>query len=153
MCRCWRNDDVVEVGKFCSAAEDVILLGGNHTTEAATFPVSSIFGPVWDPRDGSSKGPIKIYNDVWIGFRSTILSNVTIGTGAIVAAGSVVTRDVRSFTVVGGNPAREIKERFDDRIRLALVKIAWWNWPDDKIRDHIEDFYLPAAEFCRKHYS
>ena len=77
-------------------------------------------------------------NDVWIGHGATILSGVSIGNGAIIGAGSVVTSDVEEFSVVAGNPARFIKFRFDERVRAQISRVAWWDWPDTKISNHVE---------------
>lgn len=76
-------------------------------------------------------------HDVWIGHGSVIMPGVTIGSGAIIAAASVVTRDVEPYTIVGGNPARPIRKRFDDRTIAELLDMAWWDWPADKIEAHV----------------
>ena len=83
-------------------------------------------------------GDIIIENDVWVGARSTIMSGVKISNGAVVAAGSVVTKDVPPYTIVGGNPARIIKYRFDESQIEKLLKISWWDWDEDKIRENAE---------------
>ena len=84
-------------------------------------------------RSPATKGDVVIGNDVWIGYRAIILSGVTIGDGAVIAAGAVVTKDVPAYGIVGGNPAKLIKKRFDDETIPRLLKIAWWNWDDAKI--------------------
>ena len=83
----------------------------------------------------SCKGDIIIGNDVWIGAKSTIMSGVKIGHGAIVAAGAVVTKDVQPYSVVGGNPAKHIKFRFDERQIEKLLEINWWDWEESKIKE------------------
>ena len=76
-------------------------------------------------------------NDVWIGRNALILSGVTIGNGAVIAAGAVVTKDVAPYEVVGGVPARHIKLRFGVETVIALNRIAWWDWPMEKIQESL----------------
>jgi hypothetical protein len=80
-------------------------------------------------------GDTIVGSDVWTCEHSLILPGVTIGDGAVVAGGAVVTKDVPPYAIVGGNPAEVIRYRFDERQREALLKIRWWDWPDDKVRD------------------
>lgn len=75
-------------------------------------------------------------SDVWIGHRATILPGVAVGHGAVVAAGSVVSRDVPPYHVVAGNPARTVRERFDEATARRLAEIAWWDWPVERITEH-----------------
>ena len=84
-----------------------------------------------------------IGNDVWIGANVVVLPGVTIGDGAVLAAGAVVTKDVPPYTIVGGNPAKIIKKRFDDEVIDAMLSIKWWEWEHDKIEDNIELFLEP----------
>lgn len=76
-------------------------------------------------------------NDVWIGYEAVILAGVTIGDGAIVGARAVVTKDVPPYTIVGGIPAKPIRKRFSNETIHALLKMQWWNWPEEKIRQNI----------------
>ncbi|TJX23643.1 MAG: CatB-related O-acetyltransferase [Mesorhizobium sp.] len=89
-------------------------------------------------------------NDVWIGSRAIILSGVKIGHGAVIAAGSIVTKDVEPYALVGGNPAKLIKRRFPDETVAALLEIEWWNWSIDRIKKERAAFDLPAEEFARR---
>ncbi len=84
------------------------------------------------------KGDTIVGNDVWIGMDSTIMPGVTIGDGAIIGACSVVTRDVKPYTIVGGNPAKLIRKRFDPQIIEKLLEIRWWNWPQEKILENVD---------------
>ena len=84
--------------------------------------------------DAWNAGDVTLGNDVWIGSGATILSGVTIGDGAVVAAKAVVTRDVRPYSVVAGNPAREVKRRFDEATSERVRAMAWWDWPEDRLR-------------------
>ena len=77
-------------------------------------------------------------NDVWIGQNVTIMTGVKIGDGAIIAANSVVTKNVDSYSIVGRNPAKFIKKRFDDELIEYLLELKWWNWPKEKISENIE---------------
>jgi acetyltransferase-like isoleucine patch superfamily enzyme len=127
----------VHIGSYCSIAEDVqFLVGGNHHPEwVSTFPFRAVFGLPGEFEDGqpASRGPITIGNDVWIGLGALILSGVTIGDGAVVAAGALVTKDVRPYAIVGGNPAREIRRRFGDEQVEALLEARWWEWPEEEL--------------------
>ena len=85
-----------------------------------------------------NKGDIVVGNDVWLGYRSVILAGVTIGDGAIIGAYSVVTKDVPPYTIVGGNPAKEIRRRFSDSEIAHLLQLRWWDWPIEKITEHVQ---------------
>lgn len=127
----------LRIGNFCSFAEDVwILLGGGHRTDwVTTYPFSILFEG-GDQFKGLpyTKGDIVIGNDVWVCTGATILSGVTVGDGAVVAAKSVVTKDVPPYAVVAGNPARVVKMRFSDEQIESLKRIQWWDWPVEKIQ-------------------
>ena len=134
------------MGKFCSIAGGVtIFLGNEHNTKrVTTYPFCAISqmekaNMDWGVRRTHghpiSKGDVHIGNDVWIGQRATILSGVSIGDGAVVGAESLVTKNVKPYSVVGGNPARFLKWRFPESIRQALLRIKWWEWDDEAIKD------------------
>ena len=121
---------------------------GHRSDWISTFPF------FWMPEVAAFEGALNGYraagdtvigNDVWIGRRSIILSGITIGDGAVIAAGSVVTKDVPAYAVVGGNPARIIKNRFDDDTIAGLLEIQWWDWPMEKLKSEQKAFDLPAA--------
>jgi virginiamycin A acetyltransferase len=129
------------IGKFCAIAEGArfIMNGANHAMSGfSTYPFN-IFGHGWEKCFDVStwekeiRGDTVIGNDVWIGMDAVILPGVTIGDGAIVGAKAVVTHDVAPYAIVAGNPAKVIKTRFDKRTVARLLKVAWWNWPVDKI--------------------
>jgi acetyltransferase-like isoleucine patch superfamily enzyme len=144
----------LEVGSYCSISANVtILLGGEHRTDwITTFPFPA-FEKSLDAKDfHRSKGRVIIGNDVWIGYGATILSGVNIGNGAVIAAHSVVTKDVASYSIVGGNPARFIKSRFDqDKIDL-LNEVKWWDWGDDCIRDAMPLLLSNQIDLIRQFY-
>lgn len=85
-----------------------------------------------------TKGTIEIGNDVWIGTSAVILSGVKIGHGAVVAAGSLVTKNIPPYAIVGGNPAKIIKYRFNEDKIKELLEMNWWDWSEEKIKNNIE---------------
>ncbi len=131
--------DKLIIGKFCMIASGVefIMNGANHQTLTASAYPFSIFGGDWaDSMQGKTfpiKGDTIIGNDVWIGYKAAILPGVKIGDGAIIGAYSIVTTDIEPYSIVGGNPARLIRMRFDNETIDELVSLAWWNWPVEKI--------------------
>ena len=138
------NDKLI-IGKFCMIASDVkvIMNGANHLSNAISAYPFAVFGNGWEnAMDGKSypnKGDITIGNDVWIGYNATILAGVTIGDGAIIATNATVVKDVAPYSIVGGNPAIEIKKRFSDEKIKQLLELQWWNWDIDKITQNIQN--------------
>lgn len=136
--------DKLIIGKFCMIASDVkfIMNGANHLTNALTTYPFAIFGNGWEKAmDGKSypqKGDINIGNDVWIGYNATIMAGVTIGDGAIIATNSTVIKDVEPYSIVGGNPAAEIKKRFSAETISKLLELKWWNWDVEKITANLQ---------------
>lgn len=131
----------VDVGKFCSLSDNlVIIIDGNHRVDwISTFPLGEVIEDIpRNPGHPVGKGDMKIGNDVWIGMDVLILPGVQIGDGAVVGAGSVVTKNVDDYEIVGGNPARHIRYRFSDDQITNLKRIAWWNWPLEKIQQNAE---------------
>ncbi|KAA3439239.1 CatB-related O-acetyltransferase [Rufibacter hautae] len=135
--------DKLVIGKFCMIASGVsfIMNGANHLTEAISSYPFAIFGNGWEGamqgKSYPSKGDTEVGNDVWIGHKATIMAGVKIGDGAIIAAHSVVTKDVEPYTVVGGNPAKEIRKRFPQEQIQKLLDLQWWNWDIDKITANV----------------
>ena len=131
-----------------------MLIVGRHRIEnVSTFPLRACFIQGGKPDDEAlPPETITIGNDVWIGARAVIVSNVTIGHGAVVGAGAVVTRDVSPYAVVGGVPAKIIKMRFNPEQIEKLLEIAWWDWPEERIRSNIDLFYGDPDEFIRLNY-
>jgi acetyltransferase-like isoleucine patch superfamily enzyme len=125
----------LKIGRFCSLSDGVtILLGGEHRVDwVTTYPLHTLLGKESVAGYPRSKGDVIIGNDVWIGTDALILSGVEIGDGAVIAARSVVTKDVPAYSIVAGNPAKLVRFRFIKSIRADLQKIAWWNWPMSKI--------------------
>jgi acetyltransferase-like isoleucine patch superfamily enzyme len=125
----------VIIGKYCSIARKVEIQEINHHINriATCYINSKIFdGDV--KLDISSKGNIVIGHDVWIGAQSIILSGVTIGNGAIIGANSVVTKDIPSFSIAVGSPAKVVAYRFDETTRNKIESLNWWDWDIEKIK-------------------
>lgn len=143
-----------EIGSFCSVAEGVIFMcRGHHPTHTvSSFPFETMFpGGEQDPDLHIGKTGIKIGSDVWIGRDALIMPQVTIGNGAVIGAGAIVTKNVPAYTIVAGVPAKLIRHRFDHSIIESLETIAWWSWSDEKITKYLKDFQLPISEFVTKH--
>lgn len=131
------DDTVLRIGSYTSIAAGVrILLGGEHRTDwLTTYPFPAMIKGLEDIKDyAPSKGDVVIGSDCWICAGAMILSGVTIGHGSIIAAGAVVTRDVAPFSVVGGNPCKFIRWRFEEDVRQLLLNAAWWDWPMDEVK-------------------
>lgn len=133
----------LEIGRYTSISYGLkIFTGGNHRTDwITTYPFGHIpncpKGVV--PVIGHPKPskPVIIGNDVWIGRDVTIMSGIKIGDGAVIGANSHVVNDVAPYSIVSGNPAKEIKKRFSEDIITNLVALKWWNWDDEKILNSI----------------
>ena len=154
------GNDVIyaDIGKFVSIASQVRINPANHPayTRVAqhhfTYRCSKYgFGPddesITRWREGNR---VSIGSDVWIGHGAIIMGGISIGDGAIVAAGAVVTHNVEPYEVVGGVPAKHIKYRFDRETRQALLRIRWWDWPHDTVARRLKDFNN-IPEFCEKY--
>lgn len=136
--------DKLIIGKFCAIARGAkfIMNGANHKLSGiSTYPFQ-IFGNDWEkvmPKPGELpyKGDTVIGNDVWIGYDVLIMPGVRIGNGAIVSSRSVVVADVPAYTIVGGNPAKPVRQRFDPDTIARLELLAWWNWPIETITQHL----------------
>lgn len=136
--------DKLIIGKFCMIASDVkfIMNGANHLTKSLSAYPFAIFGNGWEKamegKQYPHKGDIVIGNDVWIGYNATIMAGVTIGDGAIIATNATVVKDVAPYTIVGGNPAREIRKRFADDVIEKLLRLKWWDWDIEKITRNVQ---------------
>jgi virginiamycin A acetyltransferase len=132
------------IGRFCAIAAGVrfVMPGANHADLGpSTFPFG-IFGEPWAERTmdlvlgAPSRGDTTVGHDVWFGYQAMVLPGVTIGHGAVVAAGSVVAADVPPYAIVAGNPARVVRRRFDDEDVERLLRAAWWDWPIELVTEH-----------------
>lgn len=136
--------DKLIIGKFCMIASGVsfIMNGANHLTDAVSTYPFAIFGNGWENAMAGKVYPFKgntvIGNDVWIGYNATIMAGVTIGDGAIIATNATVVKDVAPYSIVGGNPAQEIRKRFSDDVIKELLEISWWDWDAEKITKNVQ---------------
>jgi phosphonate metabolism protein (transferase hexapeptide repeat family) len=145
------------MGKFCSIASHTSINPGNHPMgrvmqHHSTYRrVAYGFAETDDETSFSwrREHSVQIGHDVWIGHGAIILPGTTIGTGAIVGAGAVVTHDVEPYTIVGGVPAKPIRERFPREIAEQLLEIAWWDWPREKLVECFADFNDLETFFAR----
>ena len=137
------------IGKFCAIATGAkfLLSSANHPMLGSTAFPFFIFGGTWLEKTAEflprihSRGNTVIGNDVWIGREAVIMPGVTIGDGAIIAARAVVVSDVDPYTVVGGNPAKHVRERFSDEDIDRLLRLAWWDGPVDVITEHVRTIW------------
>lgn len=136
----WNEGAALHIGAFCSISANVtIMLGGNHRHDwVTTYPFGKLcieqFGHAELTGQNTTNGDVVIGNDVWIGDGATIMSGVTIGDGAVIAARAHVVKDVAAYHIVGGNPAKTIRPRFDGETIALLQQLAWWDLPDETIR-------------------
>jgi len=136
----------VKIGRYCAIARDTLLHGRNHLTE---FP--SLQGRLYTRVLGGNlprvdKGGIEIGNDVWVGARSIILPGAKIGDGAVIGAGSVVTKNIAPYSISAGTPAVHKKYRFDQDTIKKLLELRWWDWPESKIRNNRSFFFINLHE-------
>ncbi|MBY5945234.1 CatB-related O-acetyltransferase [Photobacterium rosenbergii] len=146
--------DKLHIGDYvCIGAEAVILMGGNHTHRADWF---SLY-PFMDKIDEAyqAKGDTCLGDGCWIGMRAMIMPGVTIGEGAVVAANSVITKDVEPYTIVGGSPAKTIRKRFSQETIERLLALKIYDWSESKfeaLREVICSDDIDALELAHRNY-
>lgn len=149
--------DKLIIGKFCALATGIkfIMNGAFHKMSGfSTYPFQ-IFGSGWERVTPNKdelpfKGDTVIGNDVWIGYEALIMPGIKIGDGAIIAAKSMVVKDVPPYTVFGGHPAHLLRQRFPDHTIAVLLEIAWWNWDIEKITRNLEKIVGADIEALKK---
>jgi phosphonate metabolism protein (transferase hexapeptide repeat family) len=148
-----------QIGKFCAIAAQVRIGAPNHPLDRPSqhrFTYCPEYYTADAERDHAffrerRADRVIIGNDVWIGHAVIVMPGVTVGDGAVLAAGAVVTRDVAPYTIVGGVPAKHIRERFNRDIAAQLSGIAWWNWPAEIIFQRLPEFQSGDVEaFCAR---
>ncbi|REK69627.1 antibiotic acetyltransferase [Paenibacillus paeoniae] len=158
-------NNLVRIGAYCSINDTAQIVSNHPVSFITTHPFlykhkNEIFSPervpgllekdeVMDYKDNSNNDDVIIGNDVWVGANVIILPSVTIGNGAVIAAGAVVTKNVPDYAVVAGVPAKIIKYRFAPEEIEALNKIQWWNWPDEKIKANCK-YFMNNKEFINR---
>ena len=156
------NCDVADaaIGKFTAIANSVRIGAPNHPMGRASqhrFTYCPEYYDATTSRDrdffAERRGDrVIVGNDVWIGHAAILLPGVTVGDGAVIAAGAVVSRDVAPYTIVAGVPARAIRQRFPDHVANSLSRIAWWDWADEIIFERLSDFRSEAIDqFCGRY--
>jgi phosphonate metabolism protein (transferase hexapeptide repeat family) len=148
------------IGKFCSIASLTRINPGNHPMQRAsqshfTYRASAYFAGEADDGDffdWRREHHCTLGHDVWIGHGVVILPGRHVGTGAVIAAGAIVTKDVPPYTIVGGNPARPIRRRFSETVETGLMDLAWWDWDHETLRQALPDFRaLSVEDFLSKY--
>lgn len=150
--------DRLVIGKFCAIASGTKFLmnSANHRLSSVTTYPFQVFGGVWGEKAPPhlsqlpNKGDTVIGNDVWIGRECLIMPGVHIGDGSIIASRSVVAKDVAPYTMVGGNPARFIKDRFDRELIELLLRVKWWDRPAEELAELIPLLCDPNLERARE---
>ncbi|WP_231465856.1 CatB-related O-acetyltransferase [Selenomonas sp. FC4001] len=163
---------MANIGRYCSI-NGTARVCNNHSLDCiSTHPILDVYGVFLNTKYSEIQRMIRTYgkhhdnasfsnseirdnrmvnigNDVWIGANVVIMPGVTVGDGAVLAAGAVITKDVEPYAIVGGVPAKVIRYRFSEEDRNILLKIKWWNWSEEKIEKNMEFFYQPN-EFLDK---
>ncbi|MGM4893775.1 chloramphenicol acetyltransferase [Tardiphaga sp. 839_C3_N1_4] len=148
------------IGKFCSIAAMIRINPGNHPMHRATqahftYRASAYFPGESDDADFFAwrrEHHCTIGHDVWLGHGAIVLPGRSIGTGSVIAAGAIVTKDVAPYTIVAGNPARPVRRRFSEAVEDGLMELAWWDWEHEMLRQALPDFRkLPVEDFLSKY--
>lgn len=146
----------MHIGKYSGFHYTALLIPGglHHTDWVGTLHASVDENGGWDlyPDSVYGKGPITIGNDVYVGYEAIILSGVTLGDGAVVAARTVVSKDVEPYSIVAGNPGAHVRYRFDEPTREGMLRIKWWDWSEAKVHAHRHQISSPEVkEFVANH--
>ncbi len=140
-----RGAGPLQIGNYCAIGEHVRFITSNHDSDRLSLNYL-LQTRLTGQRFPSVKNGVKIGHDVWIGDGAMLLPGIVVGHGAIIGAGAVVTKNVEAFTVVAGNPARPIRKRFPPELIDRILRLAWWNWDDEKLRRHAHLFAMKCSE-------
>lgn len=142
----YQENGHISIGKYSSISEITIIMGGNHHTGLTTFPMLVKYknAPVKD--DNKPIKDVIIGNDVWIGYNAIILEGVTIGDGAIIGAGALISKDVPPYSIMVGNPAKQIRKRFDENQIAEIQKTNWWEKKPKELLKIIDSLYGSNVE-------
>ncbi|HEY9563298.1 MAG TPA: CatB-related O-acetyltransferase [Nocardioides sp.] len=145
----------IKVGKYTGIHYSAVVIpGGVHHADWVSTVHGHVENGEWVDTPGAihSNGPVVFGNDVFVAYEAVITSGITVGDGAIIATRAVVVKDVAPYSIVGGNPAKHIKYRFDEPTREALLRIKWWDWSTDKVAQHKSLIHSDrVAEFVARH--
>lgn len=136
-----KGDGILEIGSYCALGVDIKIILSNHNYCYPSMQYTFYRNNFKEMPYQQQKQKTIIENDVWIGDNVIILPGVTIGTGAILAAGAIISKDVLPYAIVGGSPAKIIKYRFDEKIIKTLLDSKWWEWSEEKIKRNKEFFF------------
>lgn len=160
---CDRSCDIAnaDIGKFANIASATRIGATDHPMEKASlhhfhYRSSSYWDDIADDADWfalRAGRKVQIGHDTWIGHGALIKPEVSIGHGAVIASGTVVTKDVAPYTIVGGNTARVIRRRYTQAVAEQMMSLAWWDWKHDRLRDCLPDFRKLSAEAFLEKYS
>ena len=145
----------VTIGAFCSISDAVVVGGAEHPVRfVSTSPVfhegRNCLGANFSKHAYPRGGHTQVGNDVWIGYGAMLKAGVTVGDGAVIGMGSVVTRDIPPYEIWAGNPARRIRARFDAQTAAGLARSEWWNRPEAEVRALAGSFDDPAGFLARE---
>ncbi len=167
------RNQTVNIGKFCLFGPDTMLIVGDYNSprrctgydKIVNYYITKLGQPIIKQRNVKNEatiasassgstctGYIDVGNDVWVGARAIILSNITIGDGAIIGAGTIVSHDVPPYAVVAGIPAKLVRFKFSENQIKRLIEIAWWNWPLEKIIENKECLSGDIDAMIQKHH-
>lgn len=143
-----------EIGNYCSIARECYIGAATHpldwvSTSACFYLKSNFTGVCYHEEEFEWNKHTKIGNDVWLGFRTIVLGGVTIGDGAVVGAGSIVTKDIGPYEIWAGCPAKFIRKRFNDETIENILQTKWWNWDESEISKYADCFNNPI-EFVKR---
>jgi virginiamycin A acetyltransferase len=131
----FKGREPIHIGRYCAIGDGVRMISSNHRTDVANMQYR-LQRRLGFRESEDSAGPIRIGNNVWIGDAAIILDGVAVGDGAVIAAGAIVTGDIPAFAIAAGVPACVIRKRFSEEEIKRQTELAWWEWPEEKMRQH-----------------